>query len=842
MIFVEVAVAAPLLHSLTYSLAEPAGIDPAGMDWVGRRVLVPLGRRSLTGYILSVQPVAEVGFTVKAVRSVLDPQPLFPANLIPLFRWIADYYHFPLGEVIRAALPAGTAPRSVRRFELTDLGKAYFQAGHDRGHQEDWLVTLQDRGGLNAADTAELLKSATARKYLTKLEEQGLLSLREDMAGGDAKAKMESCYRLTAIPPWSRPWSDQPEKAELDGYRLALGPGTGPPLKLSAIKTLYCLHRLASTRQLAMVTRQDLLRAYPGAAKALGELQQRGDVVEEKRRLFRSPFGEAFDMVPRPEVLTEEQTDVLQSLRTALVAGTFQPFLLYGVTGSGKTEVYLRAAEETLALGRDVLVLVPEIALATQLEEQFLSRFGEQVVLLHSGLSSAERFDQWSLAMAGQARVVIGARSAIFAPLRQPGLIVVDEEHDAGFKQDDALRYNGRDVAVMRAKLQNAVVLLASATPAVTSYANAVNGKYTLLRLTRRVGDRALPEVHLIDLSKKEAVVRGSLFQPLLTEALTRNLARGKQSVILLNRRGFSTTVLCQDCGTAVECAHCRVSLTLHKARQKLLCHYCGYSVHAQTVCNACGSMTLTPIGFGTERVEEELISLFPEARIARIDTDTASDRRLFLSTLKQMRDGAIDILIGTQMVAKGHHFPNVTLVGVVWADGGLGMPDFRAAEKTFQLITQVTGRAGRGDTAGEVYIQTYRPDHYAIQFAQAHQYELLVERELALRCNPLFPPFVRLVALHIQGEKEEQVRLCAEKIAISCRGIMAEFPSDLALLGPAPAPIERLRNRYRWQVLLKSASGEVLHRICRKIQAERQELAGRCCTIAIDVDPENMM
>ncbi|MFW2366766.1 MAG: replication restart helicase PriA, partial [Desulforhopalus sp.] len=564
--------------------------------------------------------------------------------------------------------------------------------------------------------------------------------------------------------------------------------------------------------------------------------------VAEKKRVFRTPFGHQHRFYPRPENLTEEQQKALDLVKPAIQSRNFQPFLLHGVTGCGKTEVYLRAAEETLAIGRDVLILVPEIALATQLEAHFLSRFGDLVVLLHSGLTVQQKFDQFSLALNGRARVVIGARSAVFAPLRDPGLIVVDEEHDASFKQDDSFRYHGRDIGVLRAKIHGGVIILGSATPSITSYGHARNGKYKLLSMVNRVGESKLPAVTITDLNSKDAKETKGIIKSELRTKIENNLADQKQTVLLLNRRGFSAVVLCRDCGTPVQCHHCHVSLTLHKGKKRLICHYCGFSAMENTLCLQCRSTNLIPAGFGTERVEEEIKELFPEARVCRLDSDTASDRKKFHSVLGDMYDGKIDILIGTQMIAKGHHFPGVTLVGVVWADAGMSMPDFRAAERTFQLITQVTGRAGRGKSPGEVVIQTMRPDHYAIVFAKNHQYEKMYDRELQLRQNPTFPPYVRLVCLRIQSRVESTVQRAAAAIALFCRQTVKGNNLQIETLGPAPSPLDKIKDNYRYQILLKGCSSDQLHRLCSLIKDGEKNIVPRHCSLIIDVDPENMM
>ena len=421
-------------------------------------------------------------------------------------------------------------------------------------------------------------------------------------------------------------------------------------------------------------------------------------------------------------------------------------------------------------------------------------------------------------------------------------MIIVDEEHDGALKQEDGLRYNGRDLAVVRAKQHNSILLLGSATPSVTSYHNAITGKYRLLELPGRIGDQQLPRVTLIDLRKKPQKEEHFLFREKLIEALTRNLKKGKQAIILLNRRGFATSMICKECGLPVQCRNCSVSLTMHQAQQQLLCHYCGYSTHSSTVCESCGSLSLGTVGFGTERVEEELRALFPAAQIARLDGDSGANRKKFLTTIRQMNEGELDILVGTQMVAKGLHFPGVTLVGVVWADGGLAMPDYKAAEKTFQLVTQVTGRAGRGEEPGEVYIQTMRPEHYSIKYAASHDYERMVEKELELRQAPGYPPYVRLAGIHVQGESQNEVKDCAQRIAECAASIIREKDIAVELLGPVPSPLDKLKGKFRWQILLKSSHINALHQLCDYVQLVKKESCGQRCRVVVDVDPENMM
>ncbi len=840
MIRVEVAVAAPLDQPLVYDLHDelmPA-LPGTAPDPVGLRVLVPLGGRGVTGYVLAVVAIEETAYTVRRVKKILDRSPLFHSNMLPFFRWAASYYHYPLGLVIKAALPAGMAPQSGREILLAPGREQELRQSFGAA-LPPWVSDLLGGRRLPAAASGRLLGVKATRLRIEGLVDQGVLELQETVEADAVREKIETLFSLA--PQLRTDLERHGTEAGLDdaGWSQVL-PGD---LKRSERQTLAAMTALMDESGASEVPARELFTRYAGARKAVLLLVEKGLVERLSRRVYRTPFGEPLPPAPQPEHLTPGQEEVLAVIEPALAARTYRTFLLHGITGCGKTEVYLRAAERTLALGRDVLVLVPEIALATQIEAQFLARFGDTVVLLHSGLTGAERFDQWHLALSGRAKVVIGARSALFAPLADPGLIVVDEEHDSGFKQDDAFRYNGRDLAVLRGRCHDAVVLLGSATPSVTSYYHASTGKYTLLQMTERVGDRSLPAVTVVDLSRKSGGGEKGLFRRELRQALVDNLAAGQQSLLLLNRRGFAPVLLCQDCGSPVECLHCHVALTLHRAQGRLVCHYCGYSIDQRVICGHCRSTgAMVPVGFGTERVEEEARLLLPAARIARLDSDTAADRKVFLKLLRAMHDREIDVLVGTQMIAKGHHFPHVTLVGVVWADGGLNMPDFRAAEKTFQLITQVTGRAGRGEAPGRVIIQTMRPDHYSIRLAQQHRYEELYRQELELRRNPAFPPFVRLVALHIQGEREEEVRQGAQRLAGFCREEKKRLQAGVEILGPAPAPLEKLNRNYRWQILLKAADLDQLHTLCRQLQEHRSELVPASCRLIIDVDPENMM
>jgi primosomal protein N' (replication factor Y) (superfamily II helicase) len=806
----EVAVAAPLTRTLTYAVPEPM----AGLLAPGMRLLVPLGRRLVTGYLLRLPAEPPVDYEAKPLAEILDRSPLFPENLIPFYRWIASYYRHPLGEVIKTALPGGMSPGSGRRLTLTARGRVELPAAES---DPSWLSRLHARGELEPGSVRLIWQQPRVRRLLESWAEAGLVSIITEVGKDSVGPKSELCIRLAA-------WE-----------------GVMPDLKASEGKTLELLHLLTAQRGGDWIARKELAREYSGARKALVSLQARGLVTSEERLVYRDPFGEPPPFFPKPDRLSIEQAAALEEIEPAIRSKKFAPFLLHGVTGSGKTEIYLRAAEAALQMSRSVLVLVPEIALATQVEAHFLSRFGDQVAILHSGLSPGERFDQWQRLAGGKAMIVIGARSAVFAPLQDPGLIIVDEEHDSAYKQEDGLLYQARDLAVLRGSLQQATVLLGSATPAVTSFRHARTGKYRLLSLKSRIEDRPLPQVTVIDLRAVKTVSgRPPLFSQPLIASLRETLTTGDQSLIFLNRRGFANLLLCGQCGQTLQCRHCHVTMTLHKGRRELLCHYCGYKLTSATICSNCHSAELLEIGFGTERVETELARLFPRARIARLDRDTSADRKKYMAILQAVRQREVDILVGTQMIAKGLHFPHVTLVGVVWADAGMGLPDYKAGERTFQLLAQVTGRTGRGDKPGRVFIQTHQPDHYGVVTARHHDYYSFFDQEIALRRNLGYPPFCRLINLKLEGEKEAEVQDAALELARSARRFSGR---GLDVLGPAPAPLSKLRGRYRWQLLLKGSELESLHHFCsRLVEQPPAAIRSKTVKLTVDVDPDNML
>jgi primosomal protein N' (replication factor Y) len=746
-IFVEVAVPLPLEAPFTY--AVPAELAPRAVT--GMRVLIPFGRRTLTGYLLG--PSGSGGVEAKEILSLLDADPLFTPRELEFFRWAAGYYLHPLGEVIKAALPAGINISSRRK-------------------------------GSSSAETTGTVDGP--------------------LCGGKS-VKTDLFYRAAVPLP--------------DGM-----------LREKAARIVAYLGEQGE------VPASQLRQEFDADTALLKRLREKGFVSITEREVYRDPFREEVFTRDTPPVLNRSQDEALARLGEAIDRRAFAPFLLHGVTGSGKTEVYLQAIARVIALGRTALVLVPEIALTPQLVRRFKRRFDRGIAVLHSGLSDGERFDEWRRIRRGEAVIVIGARSAIFAPLERLGIIVVDEEHDPSYKQSEGFRYNARDLALVRGKMERSCVLLGSATPLVTSFHAARTGRLGHLQLPHRVRDLPMPEVTVLDARGR----KGETFLPELVSAIGDNLAAGGQTLLFLNRRGFATYLVCGDCGHVLRCPNCSITLTYHQRKGKHYCHYCEFAIPAPSVCPDCASPEITLLGRGTERVEEEVRHLFPAARVSRMDRDTTSGRGGHARVLRGVEEGSIDILIGTQMIAKGHDFPGVTLVGVISADATLNIPDFRSAERTFQLVSQVMGRAGRGDAPGRVLIQTLNPGHYAVGRAAAHDFEGFYSEELEFRQDAGYPPFAHLATLLLSGTAVQAVEQGAATAALVLREVKKERKNRVEILGPVVAPLGKVRGRYRRQILLKSAVRADLHRL---LAAARGRLVlPSTVRLAIDIDPVEML
>ena len=799
MSFAEVAVALPVSGTFTYSLPDALARDVV----VGSRVSVPFGQRPAVGYVVALRAEAPAGVDAKPVRDVLGGAPL-DEEMVRFLLWAADYYLAPPGEMMRAALPSGTHTLETRRVKLLVEPMATIKSARERAI----LAALQSAPEQELDERALRRSVGDCAAALTRLAERGIVQRTTGEEAARVKVRLEDTFAIAR-----EPTAEELVQLERAPRRKEVWQrvreGGGAPLGASALR--------------------DLPRGKAHAvALAEAGLFQRG-----QREVVRDPFrGEPAPPHPAP-VLNARQAAAVEAIDGALGKDSFAAFLLHGVTGSGKTEVYLRVIATARRAGHGAMVLVPEISLTPQLAARFRARFGDDVAVLHSGLTDGERFDAWRRLRDGRVGIALGARSAVFAPVRNLGIIVVDEEHDGSFKQEEGVRYHARDLALVRAQKTNAVCVLGSATPSLETFSNT---RLVRLELPERATPRPLPSVEIIDLRKHRPDKDGMISAPLAL-ALEQTLRAGEQSILFLNRRGFATFLLCKSCGQALRCRDCSVTLTLHKSRGAAICHYCGFQLPRPQACPHCKATPLSELGTGTERVEAALRERFPEARIGRLDRDTGGGAGL-RQLLGAMTRRELDILVGTQMVTKGHDFPGVTLVGVVLADTGLHLPDFRAAERTFQLLEQVAGRAGRGNQPGRVLVQTYNPQHPSIVCAAAHDYEGFAKIELAARAELGYPPLGRLIALRIDGPDERAVRQIAEEVGRAARGVTAaqEEPVRPSVLGPAAAPLARLRGRTRWQLLLRGQDRKALREAAWR--AAHAVKPPRDLRVAIDVDP----
>ena len=824
-LYCDVSLPVPLDQPFTYSLPETLRHRVRE----GSRLVVPFGGRKLSGVILRCHDERPAMATRDALR-LMDAEPVLDAHLLALGRWIAGYYCAPLGEVLRGMLPLAAEIRRGKVWTLTDAGRdAARQLLLDTGPDDPVAAVLRmlEKRPLSAVWLAKALPLAD--KAVRSLERRGFIVAEQVEADRDPLRAPAARLRIELIA--------EPANQSRDHDGAAAPKLTKPERELKAFLELHVgSHNL-----------KDVETMVRGASVAARSLARKGFVTLATERLAIRAAAER-----PPHILNPAQQAAAAAIESAIRTKQFHTFLLYGVTGSGKTEVYLHAIDATLSEGRSALLLVPEIALTPAVAGQFFRRFGDRVAILHSAFTDVERSEQWRRIRSGAARVVVGTRSGVFAPVRDLGLVVVDEEHDGSYKQEETPRYNGRDTAIVRAQAAGATVVLGSATPSLESRYNAERGKYTLLELPERIEARPMPTVELIDMRQEFLETRKqATFSRRLLEAVGERLRNREQTIVLLNRRGFSSFVACRACGERIQCMNCAVTLTYHKRDRRLLCHYCGYAEKVPQVCPKCASEHIYFLGLGSERVEQELHREFPGARIARLDRDTVTGKRQYETILDQFREGNYDILVGTQMIAKGHDIPNVTLVGVVSADVGLGIPDFRSAERTFQLLTQVAGRAGRGSLPGIVLMQTLNPDHYAVRLAGAQDYAAFYAKEIVFRRAMHYPPFAAMANVLVRAEKKEM----AMRMSAELGGTLAPAPLPLGatqpegqmagllrVLGPAEAPVPRLKNEYRYQFLVKAASRKALNELLQRVRGFAAERKWPATALVIDVDPLSLM
>ncbi|HEY3929232.1 MAG TPA: primosomal protein N' [Candidatus Koribacter sp.] len=811
--FCDVALPVPLDANFTYKIE---GADPA----VGARVMVPFRQQKLSGVVVKVHddpPPVEA----KLVLSVLDSDPVLNEQLIELGRWIASYYIAPLGEVFRTMLPLGAEFRRATGYRITDKGQEALYAGAEVGsslrakkdteHQMlEYSVLNHLAGGevireqsLRSATGAsrEVFRTMTAKKWIAR---EDLSAVRDASRTVDVAVLKEVNGKINA---------------NQQSILLALKAAPDGRLRVDQLRDLVADGKAVPRSTLQTLVKRGIV-----------------EIVEE-------PAGfSVSSLKPRKLefLFTPAQQEALRFINTGVDSRTFTSALLHGVTGSGKTAVYLSAMQEVLLAGRSAILLVPEIGLTPAVAADLYEIFGDQVAILHSGLSDDERAEQWHQIRRGEKRMVVGTRSAVFAPVADLALIIVDEEHDHSYKQEEVPRYHARDVAVMRAKMTGATVVLGSATPSMESYYNAEKKKYALLSLPGRVQARPLPEVEVVDMRMEfQETGHESVLSRRLVEEVNARLEKGEQAMILLNRRGFANFVLCRACGETIQCRNCAIALTYHKRDRKLMCHYCGFLAPVPRTCPKCHSEHIQFFGMGSEKLEELLHATFPKARIGRLDRDTVRGRDDLENMLSALHNREIDLLVGTQMIAKGHDIHGVTLVGVVGADAALGMPDFRAAERTFQLLTQVAGRAGRGDTPGKVLMQSYHPEHYVVEYASHHDFFGFYEKESRLRSWMHYPPYAALANVVVRSDKLND--------ALTWSGVLGKWfesaPHEgVRVMGPAAAPIEKLKNDYRYHFILKSKSRERLNAVLREMMAHAGQKKIPRTAVMVDVDALSLM
>jgi primosomal protein N' (replication factor Y) len=811
-------------ETLTYSI--PPALD--GLVEPGHRVLAPLRSRKVTGLVTEVGEGLSTT-QLKPILEVLEPQPLFDRAHLQLMEFLATYYMVSIADAYRSVIPAVARVESRTAYRIAAAPDALARAAFTR--VERAIIETIEKHAATTRQLERMGAPSAVRATIARFVADGILERRDATTG----RHRETAYLIAHVA----------AEANVEAVRGS--------------KQREVLHAIANAGA-AGVRVEDLKTSIAGASAVLKSLARRGLIV-----IDAAPPA-AHDRAAPGYDLTDEQQVALDAISPSIERRRYEAFLLWGVTASGKTEIYLNLAARALAVGRNVLIMVPEIALADEIVRSFRARFGALVAIAHSAQSVSERWASWMAAIGGHARVMIGPRSAIFAPLHDIGLIVVDEEHDASYKNEEGIYYHARDLAVALAGYSKCPVVLGSATPSSESYANARRGRYRLIRLLRRVNDRAMASVEVVDMRREVAESRKldaarttngagprdsktqavevpdtvPLSTPLVA-ALRENLASRGQSMVFLNRRGFHNFLQCHICGNVIACPNCSVSMTFHMRDRSLRCHYCGNHTAAPDTCPECKGYGLKGQGFGTERLTQTLAELMPDARIERMDSDTSSLRGARARMLAELRAGEIDILVGTQMITKGFDFPGVTLAAVVNADLALNMPDFRSAERTFQLLTQIAGRAGRGERPGRVIIQTYAPNHYSIRAARDQDYARFMRRELELRRDLMYPPFARLAMVRIEGAEPLLVRRIAEAVAKSLA--KDSTPEGIRVLGPAPAPIERIKKRYRWQVMIKSRELKPMRAAIASMRAavgpsvERDDIF-----LAIDIDPVRML
>lgn len=790
----------------TYHVDRPFDYQ-VPVEWIsvielGSRVKVPFGPRNVLGFVVGLKQETNVPLNkLKAINQILDMEPVLTEEMLRMAKWLKNDTICYEIDALQVMLPSALRAKYEKMIKL--------QQGQQLPLEVQAIFGKRQRANFKEFERAGLLP------LLKQLVADNIVTI-ENVVKQQGNVKEIRMVQITADQQLIERALEQSSRA----------------VKQRLLLQWMCQH-LGE-----VFTPQQICDEAGVSISVLEAVIEKGAAQFIQEEVFRDPFTKEVSRTQALQ-LTDEQQVALQAITTAMDQQMAQTFLLHGVTGSGKTEVYLQAIQKVLEEGKEAIMLVPEISLTPQMTERFRSRFGEMVAVMHSGLSVGEKYDEWRKIQQGKVKVVVGARSAIFAPFTNIGLIILDEEHESTYKQEDSPRYHARDVAIWRSEFYKCPIILGSATPALESFARAKKGVYKLLSLKHRALHQALPTVFIADMREELRQGNRSMFSQSLIEAIRLRLEKKEQMVLFLNRRGYSSFVLCRDCGTVVQCPNCDISLTYHRTTEKLKCHYCGYEEHVPQICPQCQSDHIRYFGTGTQKVEEELYKLFPEARVLRMDVDTTKHKGAHEEILEIFGAGQADILLGTQMIAKGLDFPNITLVGVLSADTSLHLPDYRAAERTFQLLTQVSGRAGRHDKLGEVIIQTYTPEHYAIELAKSQEYEPFYEREMFLRRRSNYPPyyFVALIQL-----SHEDVMMAAEYAGRVADWLRGNLSNQVAIIGPTTASIARLQNRYRYQCLIKYKIEPNLIPVLQRLLAMyRAEWIKQGILMTVDLDPSTI-
>ena len=777
----------------TFHYLVPKGMNVA----VGTRVLVPFGagNRTMEGFVIGFTDASDYS-KLKEITRTVDEHPVLNEKTVALARWMKEKYLCTMYQAVKTIAPSGINVKTTEWITLVNDTTA------PKATSQKAVVERLKAAGI-AIDFGSVSDIPNARAAVTALQKRGIVSLDETVANG-VRHKLIRMVEPTGEPDLAVLYKKAPKQAKM----------------------------LEILRQTGELSAADLVAFSGGSYAAVNALAQKGFLSFSDRVVYRAVYNEANFKRTQPLSATDEQQSVLAHLKAAVDGGDGTPVLLRGVTGSGKTEVFLQIIQRILMQGKQAIVLVPEISLTPQMVERFVGRFGAEVSVLHSGLSLGERYDEWLKILGGKVKVAVGARSAVFAPFENLGIIIVDEEHENTYKSENAPFYHAREVALKRGEDENALVIMSSATPSIYSYYQAQNGVFRLLEMKQRHNKAAMPYVSIVDM--RDELMRGnrSVFSDSLRREIENNLRSGQQTILFHNRRGFNSFVMCRGCGETLTCNHCSVSLTYHKNSSILKCHYCGFERANVTACPSCGSPHIRFMGTGTEKIEEEIISLFGEKSFIRMDGDTTAGKNSHEIILKRFEREKIPILLGTQMVTKGLDFPNVTLVGVVMADLSLNIDDFRSAERTFSQLTQVCGRAGRGGLAGRAIMQTYQPDHYTIRLAREHNYTEFYNQEISIREQLMFPPFCDIVVILMQGENVSSIKAELEGIAARLRG------KCTAVLGPVSAPYTKIKNKYRWRILLKCNNLDELMPTLKDISENRGKSENR---LTIDINPNSM-